>query len=231
MFRREGMFAKIALFEFRYQLKNPVFWAGVILFFLLTFGLTTSDQISIGSNSNVHVNSPYAMAQAQLTLSLFFMFVSTAFVANVVVRDDETGYGPIVRATRVKKFDYLFGRYLGAFLAVAVGFLAVPLATFIGTLMPWVDPDKIGAFRPGDYAYTYFVIALPGLFLTSAGFFAPGHRHPLDDGDLRRPCGGAGDLHRRHRAGVQTRIHDGDGLSGPHGVRGGGPCHPLLDGG
>jgi aminopeptidase N len=166
------MFAKIVGFEFRYQLRNPVFWVGVILFFLLTFGLTTSDQISIGSNSNVHVNSPYAMAQAQLALSLFFMFVSTAFVANVVVRDDETGYGPIVRATRVRKFDYLFGRFLGAFLAVALGFLAVPLATFIGTLMPWVDPEKIGAFRPGDYAYTYLVIALPGLFLTSAGFFA-----------------------------------------------------------
>ena len=166
------MFAKIVGFELRYQLKNPVFWVGVILFFLLTFGLTTSDQISLGSNSNAHVNSPFAMAQAELAFALFFMFVSTAFVANVVVRDDETGYGPIVRATRIKKFDYLFGRFLGAFIAVALAFLAVPLATFIGTLMPWVDPDKIGAFRPWDYAYTYFVIALPGLFLTSAGFFA-----------------------------------------------------------
>jgi ABC-2 type transport system permease protein len=166
------MFAKIVGFEFRYQLKNPVFWVGVAIFFLLTFGLTTSDQISIGSNSNVHVNSPFAMAQASLAFSMFFMFVSTAFVANVVVRDEETGYGPIVRATQVSKFDYLFGRFLGAFLAVALGFLAVPLATLIGTLMPWVDPDKIGPFRPGDYAYTYLVIALPGLFLTSAGFFA-----------------------------------------------------------
>jgi aminopeptidase N len=166
------MFAKIAGFELRYQLKNPVFWVGVVIFFLLTFGLTTSDQISIGSNANVHVNSPFAMAQATLVLSLFFMFVSTAFVANVVVRDDETGYGPIIRATPVRKVDYLFGRFLGAFIAVALGFLAVPLATLVGTLMPWVDPEKIGAFRPGDYLYTYLVIALPGLFLTSAGFFA-----------------------------------------------------------
>ena len=166
------MFVRIIGFELRYQLRNPVFWTGVILFFLLTFGLTTSDQISIGSNSNVHVNSPFAMAQAELAFSLFFMFVSTAFVANVVVRDDETGYGPIIRATRIRKFDYLFGRFLGAFIAVALAFLAVPLATFVGTLMPWVDPDKIGAFRPGDYAYTYLVVALPGLFLTSAGFFA-----------------------------------------------------------
>ena len=27
------------------------------------------------------------------------------------VRDDDTGYGSIIRSTRVRKFDYLFGRY------------------------------------------------------------------------------------------------------------------------
>ena len=43
------------------------------------------------------------------------MFVSTAFVANVIVRDDDTGFGPIVRSTRVTKFDYLIGRFAGAF--------------------------------------------------------------------------------------------------------------------
>jgi aminopeptidase N len=166
------MFARIAAFEFRYQLKNPVFWVAAGIFFLLTFGSVTIDEVQIGSNANVHVNSPFAMAETQLVLALFFMFVSTAFVANVVVRDDETGFGPIVRATRMRKFDYLYGRFAGAFLAVAVAFLAVPLATFIGTLMPWVDPDKIGPFNAVYYIYTYAVLALPGLFLTSAGFFA-----------------------------------------------------------
>ncbi len=166
------MFAKIVGFELLYQLKNPVFWVGVVIFFLLTFGLTTSDQISIGSNANVHVNSPFAMAQSSLAFSLFFMFISTAFVANVVVRDDETGFGPIIRATRIGKFDYLFGRFLGAFIAVALAFLAVPLATLIGSFMPWVDPEKVGPFVPVHYLYTYVVIALPSLFLTSAGFFA-----------------------------------------------------------
>jgi aminopeptidase N len=166
------MFAKIVGFEFRYQLKNPVFWVAAGIFFLLTFGSVTVSEIQIGSSANVHVNSPYAMAETSLVLALFFMFVSTAFVANVVVRDDETGFGPIVRATRVKKGAYLYGRFLGAFLAAALAFLAVPLATLVGSWMPWVDPEKIGPFRPGDYLYTYAVLALPSLFLTSAGFFA-----------------------------------------------------------
>jgi ABC-2 type transport system permease protein len=51
--------------------------------------------------------------QTHLILSLFYMFVTTAFVANVIVRDDETGFGPIVRSTRMRKFDYLYGRFPG----------------------------------------------------------------------------------------------------------------------
>jgi ABC-2 type transport system permease protein len=34
------------------------------------------------------------LAQSHLIFSLFYMFVTTAFVSNVVVRDDETGFGP-----------------------------------------------------------------------------------------------------------------------------------------
>src|SRR5579875_1890311 len=170
--RPERMFWSIAGFELRYQLKNPVFWVAGALFFLLTFGSVASDTIQIGAVGNVHVNAPSAIAQTSLVFSIFFMFVSTAFVANVVVRDDDTGFGPILRATRVRKFDYLYGRFLGAFIAVALCFLAIPLAMMAGSLMPWIDPEKLGPFRPDAYAYTYVVLVLPTLFLTSAAFFA-----------------------------------------------------------
>jgi hypothetical protein len=163
---------KIAAFEYRYQLKNPVFWVAGGLFFLLAFGSMTVEGIQIGDTANVHLNSPFAIAERTLVLSVFFMFVSTAFVANVVVRDDETGFGPIVRGTGVGKAPYLYGRYLGAFAAAATAFLMVPLALFLGSLMPWVDAEKIGPLRPGDYAYAYFALGLPALFVTSAAFFA-----------------------------------------------------------
>jgi ABC-2 type transport system permease protein len=166
------MFGKIASFELRYQLKSPVFWVSAGLFFLLTFGSVTSDNIQIGSTANVHVNSPSAIATTFLILSLFFMFVSTAFVANVVVRDDDTGFGPILRATRIKKLDYLYGRFAGAFAAVLLCFLSVPLAIMIGSAMPWIDPEKLGPFRLEVYLYLFAVLALPSLFLISAGFFA-----------------------------------------------------------
>ncbi|MFZ0266913.1 M1 family aminopeptidase [Caulobacter sp.] len=166
------MFGKIAGFELRYQLKSPVFWVVAVIFFLLTFGVTTISQISIGLGPSDHRNGPYALAQSHLIFSLFYMFVTTAFVSNVVVRDDETGFGPILRATRLTKFDYLYGRFLGAFAAAAISFLAVPLAVFLGSLMPWVDSELLGPNRLEAYVFAYVVLALPSLLLTSAMFFA-----------------------------------------------------------
>ena len=167
------MFAKIAGFEVRYQLRNPVFWVAALVFFLLAFGATTVDQIQVGGvGGSVHKNAPYNIAIMQLVFTLFFMFVSTAFVANVIVRDDETGFGPILRATRITKSAYVFGRFTGAFLITALAFLAIPLAVWVGSHMPWVDPEQMGPNRFAYYANPYLYLALPNLFLTAALFFA-----------------------------------------------------------
>ena len=167
------MFARIAAFEFRYQLRSPVFWAVVGLFFLLTFGAMASSEIVIGdANTSVHKNGPLSLAMTQMIMAVFFMFVSTAFVANVIVRDDESGFGPIIRSTRITRFDYLFGRFTGAFAVVALAFLAVPLGSFVGSLMPWVDPETLGPNRLAFYLQPYLIIALPTLLLSSALFFA-----------------------------------------------------------
>jgi aminopeptidase N len=166
------MLAKIAAFEFRYQLKNPVFWVAAGIFFLFSYGFVASDTVQIGSGGNVHENSPNSLAQTQMIFSLFYMFVTTAFVANVVVRDDDTGFGPIVRSTRVTKFDYLIGRFIGAWLIAALGFAAIPLGMWFGSLMPWLDPETLGPNRPYYYLYTYFLLALPNVLISSALFFA-----------------------------------------------------------
>ncbi len=166
------MFGRIFSFELRYQVRQPVFWVTACVFFLLTFGATAADQIHIGDSAGVHKNSPFAIAQIHLVFTVFFMFVTTAFVANAVVRDDETGFAPIIRSTRLSKFDYLFGRFAGAFAAAALAFLVIPLAIVIGSVMPWLDPETVGPFQLDAYLFGYFVLALPGLWLTSTAFFA-----------------------------------------------------------
>jgi hypothetical protein len=52
------MFGKVAAFEFRYQVRQPVLYVTIIVFFLLSFGLIASENISIGAGGNVHKNAP-----------------------------------------------------------------------------------------------------------------------------------------------------------------------------
>lgn len=167
------MFFKIAGFEARYQMRSPVFWVAGVIFFLLAFAAATISQVQVGGVGNsIWRNSPYAILQWSGTLDVFFIFALIAFVANIVVRDDETGYGPIVRSTRITKFDYLFGRFAGAFGAGMVMALAIPLGILVGSFMPWIDPQRLGAFHAEYYLYDYFVMMLPTLFVMGAAFFA-----------------------------------------------------------
>jgi ABC-2 type transport system permease protein len=166
------MFRHIAAFEWRYQVKSPTFWVGCLIFFLLAFGAAASDNVQIGSLGNVHKNAPYAIVQTLALLGVFSVFVTVAMVANVVVRDDETNFAPIIRSTSVGKAGYLGGRFVGACAAALVVMAMVPLGIWFGTLMPWQDVEKIGPFMPGDYLYGLFAFELPTLLITAALFFA-----------------------------------------------------------
>ncbi|HEY0193640.1 MAG TPA: M1 family aminopeptidase [Kofleriaceae bacterium] len=166
------MWLHIAAFEWRYQRRSPAFWVGAILFFLLTFSATTVDTIQIGNRGNVNVNAPYAILQTLSVMSLFAIFVIISMVANVVIRDDETGFAPILRSTRVEKVSYLVGRFAGSVAAALCVMATIPLGILVGSLMPWLDPEKVGALRIGDYLYALFAFGLPTLLIISAGYFA-----------------------------------------------------------
>jgi ABC-2 type transport system permease protein len=165
-------FWSVVAFECGYQLRNPVLWVSFSIFFLLTFGAVTIDQIQIGGSGNTNINSPFAIIQTTLVMALLALFAVTAFVANAVIRDDETGFGPILRATRLNKAAYLFGRFTGAYLAAMLGFIAVPLAILLGSMMPWLDQEKVGPLVLGHYVYAYVVLAAPMLFVFGAMLFA-----------------------------------------------------------
>ena len=161
----------IARFEIRYQLRNPVFWVASAIFFLMGFGLTASANVSIGTPGGVHQNAANAIAIATAIFSLFYVFVVTAFVANAIIRDDASGFSPIVRATAVTPRQILAGRFTGGLLIAWLGYLALPLGMLIGSLMPWVDPETIGPQIFAYYAWPFLIFALPNIFLLCAVLF------------------------------------------------------------
>lgn len=166
------MLAKIAAFELRYQLRSPLFFVACAIFFLLTFGATTIDQIQIGARGNVNINSPYAIVQTVGIMTVFALFVVVAFVSNVVIRDDETRFAPIIHTTRVSKADYLLGRFIGATIVAFLVLWAVAGGILVGSFMPWLDHEKVGPLNLAHYGYTLFFFALPSLLVMAAGFFA-----------------------------------------------------------
>ncbi|MDQ3282876.1 MAG: aminopeptidase, partial [Acidobacteriota bacterium] len=166
------MLIEIARFEVRYLLRNPLLWLMAACTFALLFAGTSVEEFELGSEGGLLVNAAYATLRNYVMVSVFFMLATTSFVANAVSRDDETGFGPIIRSTRITRFDYVMGRFLGAFVIAAACLLLVPLGVLAGSVMPWTNPAHLGPHRIADHLYAYFLIALPNLFIHSAIFFA-----------------------------------------------------------
>jgi aminopeptidase N len=166
------MFRHIVGFEWRYQLRSPVFWVGCLIFLLLGYFQIASENVQIGSMGNIHKNAPVAILQMLSLMGVFSVFVTVAIVANSVVRDDETNFAPLIRSTSVDKASYVGGRFVGACVAAFVVLAMVPLGLWLGAHMPWVDFEKLGPSLPGDYLFGLFAIELPTLLITAAIFFA-----------------------------------------------------------
>jgi ABC-type transport system involved in multi-copper enzyme maturation permease subunit len=166
------MLGRIAAFEFRYRIKSPLFVAAASLFFLAAFVDMAVAKLVTSGGGNVLFNSPHAIIMSHMIVSLLFLFVGAAFVSNVIVRDDQTGFGPLLRSTRITKFEYLFGRFLGAFAAAALILATVPVGAWLGTLMPFADQQMLGPNRLSGFVYGYGLFALPNALIISAILFA-----------------------------------------------------------
>ena len=105
-------------------------------------------------------------------MSIFAIFMLTAFVANVIVRDDETGFGPH-RPLHADPQVRLPLRPLHRRLRRRrAGFLGVPLGLLHRLVHAVAGSGEARAVRLGDYLYAYFVLALPTLLVTAPMFFA-----------------------------------------------------------
>ena len=166
------MLKAIASFETRYHLKGALFWILFAIFFLLTFGAVTSDAVQIGGSlGNVNRNAPFVIMQFMLIMSLFGVLTTTAFVANAVHRDFELNTDALFFSSPIRKWEYLAGRFTGSFAVATLVYFGVVTAIMIGSLMPWLEKDRIGPFTLQPYLYSFFVLVVPNLFLVGAIFF------------------------------------------------------------
>lgn len=159
-------------FECRYQLRSPLFISICIAWFLLGFLIMGSESVSVGGLAdNLDLNASYTIIAVQYTLSIIGMFAAIAFVAGAITRDQESQTAELLFATGVSESGYLFGRFAGGTLFAALAVLAGLLGCLLGTLMPWLDPARIGDFTFAPYLYSIWAVVLPNMFVICALFF------------------------------------------------------------
>jgi ABC-2 type transport system permease protein len=166
------MILKMASFEWRYFTRQPSFIVTSLVFFLFPFILATLEGDQLTGSSNLNINSPHAISQTLLIFSVFAIFLVVNFVANTAMRNSESRMAEIILSKPISALKYQLGRFLGAYLVVLTVFAMVPLALFIGALMPWLDQERIGAFSFSAYLTPYFIFSATTLFVLSSIFYA-----------------------------------------------------------
>ncbi|MBT4493837.1 MAG: hypothetical protein HOC70_11390 [Gammaproteobacteria bacterium] len=166
------MFTPVFTFELNYHLRQRLFYILCSVFFLLTFLATTSPNVSMGPNfNNANINAPIAVISTLASASILALFGAVAFVASGVVRDFEQKTAELFFTTRVRKADYIYGRFFGALLFSFGIYFSAGLGVFVGELMPWLDQERIGAISFEAYWFASWAIVLPNIFTASCIFF------------------------------------------------------------
>ncbi len=166
----------IALFEFRQRMKMLSTLVYFGMFFLIAAlwmaaagGVFKEMDLSFGSK--VHINAPYAVAVAINTLGYLGVVILAAVMGRVVQQDFEYGMHHFFFSAPIVKRQYVFGRFIGAWLTLAVIFSSIGLGAWLGALLPGIEPGRVGPVEPLAYLLPYLFNILPNLFIFGAIFF------------------------------------------------------------
>ncbi|MBI3716300.1 MAG: ABC transporter permease [Betaproteobacteria bacterium] len=168
----------IALFECRTRLSRISTWVYFLAFFALSIlwiaaagGLFKDANISFGSGK-VFVNSPYALAQTISVLGTLGLVVMATVMGRAVQQDYEYRAYHFFFTSPISKFDYLGGRFIGALAVVAGIFSSIGLGAWLATMLPGMDPDRLGPNHLLAYLWPYLQVLLPNALLIGSLFFA-----------------------------------------------------------
>ncbi|MEG1114394.1 MAG: hypothetical protein RSE46_05145, partial [Janthinobacterium sp.] len=169
------MFA-IARFEARQRLKLLSTWVYFAMFLALAMlwmaaagGVFKEASISFGGK--FLINAPRSLAFTCSLLGCFGAVVVAAMMGRSVQQDFEYGMQHFFFSAPIKKYQYVFGRFLGAYLVLAVVFSSIVIGAWLGAWLPGIDPERLGPQRALAYLMPYVFTLLPNLFIFGAIFF------------------------------------------------------------
>ncbi|MCI4668344.1 MAG: aminopeptidase [Bacteroidia bacterium] len=176
------MLLRITQFELRYRSKRPATYLYFFVMFIVCFFAVVWEQLSIGgATGQVKEDAAAVIMNQSVTMSLIGLFISSAIMGVSILRDFEHKTSAMMFTAPIKKRDYLFGRFLGSFIVLALVLTSIPLGLMLGRLTCELLPPPAGdmerflpVFHPEFYWQPYFMFILPNAFISGAIFFLSG---------------------------------------------------------
>jgi hypothetical protein len=163
----------IALFEARQRLRRLSTWSCFLGFLALAMlwmaaagGVFRDAFVSFGGPGLI--NAPRQVALSSAFLGCLGSVAIAANMGRAVQQDVEYGTQHFFFSAPIPKYAYVFGRFLGAYAVLAVVLAAIPIGCLLGTLLPGVDPGRLGPYAASAYLAPYATALLPDLFIFGA---------------------------------------------------------------
>lgn len=156
------MLSKLIQFEWHNNSRNWTFYASYLIYIVLGFMVSAFGNFSF---SGAYKNGPYVLTYAIGLISLTVIFSITIQTAQHFLKEYETKFDSILFAAPISKFNYLFARFITAFVIAVTSFGMFIIGMMVGHQMPWILKSEIGAFEVMNYLWPYFVIVIPNILL------------------------------------------------------------------
>lgn len=165
------MWRSIFWFELRYHLRQPIFYLVTFFLGVLLFTAGTGHGPG-GAFGRLHLNAPAVILELLVKGIYLGLFLMVAFVTSAATRDFERRTAELFFSKPISRFDYLTGRFAGTMAACALAYLMGVVALAVSSLMPGIDPARLGSFRLAPYTFGLGVLILPTLVALGATCFA-----------------------------------------------------------
>ncbi|RMG19486.1 MAG: aminopeptidase [Bacteroidetes bacterium] len=170
------MLFNIFTFELRYRLSRPATYIYFGILFLLAFGAIAWENITVGGGTGqVKENAPLVLANMMLILTAIpGFFLASAIMGVPVLRDFQHATHAMLFTRPIRKLDYLAGRFLGSLLITCLVFSGMVWGLMLGSVMPWLDAEKMLPFHLWHYLQPMLLFVLPNAFIAGSLFFMGG---------------------------------------------------------
>ncbi|HAQ62535.1 TPA: hypothetical protein DCR49_11180 [Candidatus Delongbacteria bacterium] len=169
------MFKDIFKYELKYSFRivstHIFFGVMFLLAFLATIGAGGSFsgvnvQFGGATSAKIFVNSPYYMHQLMTILAYIGLIFVAAISARIINRDYEFGTNQWFYSLPLKKAGFVFGRFLAGLIIILYIFSAAPIGMYLGSVMPFVNPDRFCPNELINYLYPFLTSVLPYSVMT-----------------------------------------------------------------